>query len=795
MRRLCPPSQRLLWQRAAPAAAWPPLLAAAAVATISPLRTDVVAAAAAVVVAAAVAIAVAAAPLHRLNGGDSGTGRGGGRYVAVVAAEVAARNDRLLSATQRVSPADDVNGWSYYTRLPPGTAGMAVSPIYARRPLRRHGGSVVVAAAAVEEEEVLVDPPQVVRGARWVDVAEVAVSAGGGGVLLRSCEGGGEDWKLRVRATGAGSRGHIRGGGGGGGDSGGWRGASGAPVDAVATGAAGVSLSAARRHHKWRRVTPPTAAAVTSVAWVGDAGGVYTTADGGVWYERIWGGPAAATCDPGADGSGIGDGGDADADGRWIPAFDTPLMCPTDACEIGRVAVERAACVNGWVVAAPDAAVVYVARGGARVGPRGGWLRLLPPAIYRDGEGEQGVAWSTDHGGGDGGRGGDHVGGDEGVHCWGSLEDVVVVADWLVVRSAVGGRPRLAAGHLPSLVAAAAEGTPRGGVAAPVMGEVPLLDVPLPPAITHVSCGPFSGMTFTPPSPWHPRASSPPSPTPSGAALLSLTLSSPVCSPAPYTLRLSLGSDPTLVAVTPPHAILPGTPMPLSAADVALVAACTVPLAWASPRGGGGGVRAGHAAAGRGVGGKAAAAADVAAAAAAIGGRVVLAAASAGAVPAVGAVVRSPANWAGLLLVAPVLDLVGLVGGGSQEGSGEAIEWGTGPGVAAICPTASLPLRGHGSDGGTSLLRDTDDVDWLTARPPVHITAGAADTRVPAESIVRWVRVVAAAQARVSQPPLPAVTTTAENKSGGGAVLAPPDARPPPDGGPHGGGRHGGNHR
>ncbi|KAK1869183.1 hypothetical protein I4F81_011664 [Pyropia yezoensis] len=249
-------------------------------------------------------------------------------------------------------------------------------------------------------------------------------------------------------------------------------------------------------------------------------------------------------------------------------------------------------------------------------------------------------------------------------------------------------------------------------------------------------------MTFTPPPPWQ----RPPPPTSDGGMTLSVTLASPVCPPAPYALHLRHGRQPVLAPVQSPFGVPPGTPSPLAPADAALLAACT-----------------------------AAAAADVAAAAAAVGGPVVLAAASAGAVPVVGAVVRAPAAWAGLLLVAPLVDLVGLVGGepagGGGGGQGEAAEWGAGPAVAAVCPTASLPLRGGtraaGSDGdgggggggggdgsgGSPARRDADDTAWLAARPPVHITAGAADARVPAASVVRWVRAVAAAQARVGRPP------------------------------------------
>lgn len=124
----------------------------------------------AAVVAAAAAVVIARVPLHCLNGGDHGTGCGDGRGrgpgfpspapgdacagsfpppplliftpedVAVVVAEVAAFKARLLSAACQVSPANDLNGWSYLTRLPPHTAGVVMAPGYARRPSRRRWG-------------------------------------------------------------------------------------------------------------------------------------------------------------------------------------------------------------------------------------------------------------------------------------------------------------------------------------------------------------------------------------------------------------------------------------------------------------------------------------------------------------------------------------------------------------------------------------------------------------------------------------------------------------------------------
>lgn len=66
---------------------------------------------------------------------------------------------------------------------------------------------------------------------------------------------------------------------------------------AGATGAGAAAANVPGRRHGGRSVSPPTAAAVKSVARIGDADGVYTTADGGAWYERVWGGQLRRVCD------------------------------------------------------------------------------------------------------------------------------------------------------------------------------------------------------------------------------------------------------------------------------------------------------------------------------------------------------------------------------------------------------------------------------------------------------------------------------------------------------------------
>jgi len=96
--------------------------------------------------------------------------------------------------------------------------------------------------------------------------------------------------------------------------------------------------------------------------------------------------------------------------------------------------------------------------------------------------------------------------------------------------------------------------------------------------------------------------------------------------------------------------------------------------------------------------------------------------------------------------------VVGLVGGTSPPLPAEAAEWGVGPAVAAVCPTASLPVR----EG-----RGVDDAGWLAARPPVAVFAGGADARVPAASVRRWVGALRAAQRRVDAAAATAATATA----------------------------------
>lgn len=70
-------------------------------------------------------------------------------------------------------------------------------------------------------------------------------------------------------------------------------------AEAALAGAAGTGAAVAavpRRRHGGRSVSPPTPTVFTLVARVGDAGGVYTTADRGAWYERVWR-EAAAVCE------------------------------------------------------------------------------------------------------------------------------------------------------------------------------------------------------------------------------------------------------------------------------------------------------------------------------------------------------------------------------------------------------------------------------------------------------------------------------------------------------------------